>query len=277
MAARHPFTDLQQDALCSICQEFYKDPVTIDCGHNFCCACLTKYMGQPDLTISCPECKQKFNKKNLKSNKRLANMVANIQRLEEGFVHPLEGRDCGEHGEALQLFCDTDETLISLVCRYSREHKEHRVRPIKEAHEDYKDKLYSQMEHLKKELKQLQKWVVEERRKASKLQGDIMKQRESILSTFDHLKRFLEQEKRQLLRRLEKEQEEKMNKIQEKLNRLEEQQSTRRSLITELERKCQHQDVNLLKIGTMDEHVHDAGIILSVLMCSNQRPNLMDQ
>ncbi|XP_069488998.1 uncharacterized protein [Ambystoma mexicanum] len=485
MAARHPFTDLRQDALCSICQEFYKDPVTIDCGHNFCCACLTKYMGQPDLTISCPECKQKFNKKNLKPNKRLANMVESIQRLEEEFGHPLEGRPCeehgeavrppegslcgehgeaarlpegslcGEHGEALRLFCDTDETLICLVCRESREHKEHGVRPIQEAYEDYKeregarrtslktqsiailirqhpweqsevwkrpthpvampktpkksadrlrkqrfspeelqamvdtlaehadivfsgnmrreavlrkkdiweqlaqrlsrnmaaaaplqslkeeatcsicleyftepvsvecghafclscitqcwealeanfpcpqcretsqsktlrpyrqlgnmvetlkqlhlpnatsspppggeyvqrtrreteaDKLYSHMEHLQKELKELQEWGEEESRKASELEGTIMKQREKILSTFDHLKQLLEKEKQQLLSRLEKEQEEKMKKIQGKLTRLEEQQSTHRSLITELERKCQQQDVDLLKV-----------------------------
>ncbi|XP_069489001.1 uncharacterized protein [Ambystoma mexicanum] len=696
MATPHPFTDLQQDALCSICQEFYKDPVIIDCGHNFCCACLTKYMEQPDLTISCPECKQKFNKKNLKPNKRLANMVANIQRLEEKFGHlpegslceelgeagrppegslcgehgeaarlpegslcgehgeaarlpegslcgehgeagrppegslcgehgeagrlpegslcgehgeagrlpegslcgehgeagrPPEGSLCGEHGEAgclpegslcgehgevLRLFCDTDETLICLVCRYSREHKEHSVRPIKEAHEDYKtaksvtdklikelteksdplktkialdiytaklisleaslkefkdtnltkniiklkkdlqgfthikicpyvteeyfteeskqarqfkdtnltkniiklkkdlqgfthikicpyvteeyfteeskqarqfkdtnltkniiklkkdlqgfthikicpyvaeeyfteeskqarqsctfeqallkkigefkrnipfihnnctpkqlaaltdlannteitikpadkggaiviqdtteynkmvqlllnddisyriliadptlaiqlliasiieeadptchchnvlsdwltpikpppctrnqevllpsartrrrcasiprcdpqaailspctiytqDKLYSHMEHLQKELKDLQEWGEEESRKASELEGTIMKQREKILSTFDHLKQLLEKEKQQLLSRLEKEQEEKMKKIQGKLTRLEEQQSTHRSLITELERKLQQQDVDLLK------------------------------
>ncbi|XP_069488987.1 E3 ubiquitin-protein ligase TRIM11-like [Ambystoma mexicanum] len=248
MAARHPITDLRQDALCSICQEFYKDPVIIDCGHNFCRACLTKYMEQPDLTISCPECKQKFNKKNLKPNKSLASMAESVQRLEEEFGRLLEGSLCGEHGEALRLFCDTDETLICLVCRESREHKEHRVRPIKEAHEDYKDKLYSHMERLKKELKDLLEWVAEESRKASELKGNIMKQRETILSTFDRLKQFLEQEKWQQLSRLEMGQEEKMKKIQEKLTRMEEQQSTHRDLITELESKCQQQDVDLLKV-----------------------------
>ncbi|XP_069489012.1 E3 ubiquitin-protein ligase TRIM39-like [Ambystoma mexicanum] len=110
------------------------------------------------------------------------------------------------------------------------------------------DKLYSQMEHLKKELKEMQEWGEEESRKSSELEGNIMKQRENILSTFEHLKQFLEKEKQQLLSRLEKEQEEKMKKIQEKLTRLEKQQSTHRGLITELERTCQQQDVDLLKV-----------------------------
>ncbi|XP_069490988.1 E3 ubiquitin-protein ligase TRIM11-like isoform X3 [Ambystoma mexicanum] len=101
------------------------------------------------------------------------------------------------------------------------------------------------MEHLKKEVKDLHEWIEEESRKASELKGNIMNQREKILSTFEHLKQFLEQEKQQLLSRLEKEQEENM-KIQEKLTRLEKQQSTHRDLITELERRCQQQDVDLL-------------------------------
>ncbi|XP_069491146.1 E3 ubiquitin-protein ligase TRIM39-like [Ambystoma mexicanum] len=154
---------------------------------------------------------------------------------------------CREHEEKLKLFCGKDRRPICVVCRESKGHSGHNVLPIPEAAQEYKDQLYSHMEHLKKELKELQEWVEEESRKASELERNIMKQRENILSTFEHLKQFLEQEKQQLLIRLEKEQEETMKKIQEKLTHLEEQQSTHRDLITELERKCQQQDMDLLK------------------------------
>ncbi|XP_069488964.1 E3 ubiquitin-protein ligase TRIM17-like [Ambystoma mexicanum] len=103
------------------------------------------------------------------------------------------------------------------------------------------------MEHLKKELKDLQEWIEEESRKASELEGNLMNQREKIHSTFEHLKQFLEQEKQQLLSRLEKEKEENMKMIQEKLAQLEKQKHAHKGLITELERKCQQQDVELLK------------------------------
>ncbi|XP_069490963.1 E3 ubiquitin-protein ligase TRIM39-like isoform X2 [Ambystoma mexicanum] len=160
---------------------------------------------------------------------------------------PQEENLCAEHEEKLKLFCEDDQRLICVVCSMSRDHKPHTVLPIREAAQEYKDKLYSHMEHLKKELKDLHEWIEEEKRNASELKANIMNQREKILSTFDHLKQFLEKEKQQLLSRLEKEQEENMKKIQEKLTQLEKQQSTHRDLITELESKCQQQDVDLLK------------------------------
>ncbi|XP_069491150.1 E3 ubiquitin-protein ligase TRIM39-like isoform X1 [Ambystoma mexicanum] len=175
-------------------------------------------------------------------------MVEIAKQLHASSNTPQEENLCREHEEKLKLFCEDDQRPICVVCSMSRDQKPHTVLPISEAAQEYKDKLYSQMEHLKKELKDLQEWVEEEGRKASELERNIMKQRESILSTFEHLKQFLEKEKQQLLSRLEKEQEEKMKKIQETLTRLEEQQSTHRGLITELQRKCQQQDVDLLKV-----------------------------
>ncbi|XP_069490970.1 E3 ubiquitin-protein ligase TRIM17-like isoform X8 [Ambystoma mexicanum] len=175
---------------------------------------------------------------------------------------PQEENLCAEHEEKLKLFCEDDQRLICVVCSMSRDHKPHTVLPIREAAQEYKDKLYSHMEHLKKELKDLHEWIEEEKRNASELKANIMNQREKILSTFDHLKQFLEKEKQQLLSRLEKEQEENMKKIQEKLTQLEKQQSTHRDLITELESKCQQQDVDLLKdvksvLGSREQGVHN--------------------
>ncbi|XP_069491029.1 E3 ubiquitin-protein ligase TRIM39-like [Ambystoma mexicanum] len=160
---------------------------------------------------------------------------------------PQEENMCLEHEQKQKLFCGDDRIPICVVCRESGDHRTHKVRPISEAAQEHKDKLYSYNERLKKELKDLQEWVEEETRKASELKGNIMNQREKIIGTFEYLKQFLEQEKQQLLSRLEKEQEENLMKIQEKLIQLEEQQSTHRDLITELERKCHEQDLELLK------------------------------
>ncbi|XP_041068324.1 zinc-binding protein A33-like [Carcharodon carcharias] len=45
---------------------------------------------------------------------------------------------CEEHEEELKLFCETDKKLISVICRNSREHRDHRFIPIKEAVGMYK-------------------------------------------------------------------------------------------------------------------------------------------
>ncbi|XP_069491141.1 E3 ubiquitin-protein ligase TRIM39-like isoform X4 [Ambystoma mexicanum] len=247
MAAAAPLQSLKEEATCSICLGYFTEPVSVECGHAFCLSCITQCWEGLEANFPCPQCRETSQSKTLRPNWLVANMVAIAKQLHASSNTPQEENLCREHEEKLKLFCEDDQRPICVVCSMSRDQKPHTVLPISEAAQEYKDKLYSQMEHLKKELKDLQEWVEEEGRKASELERNIMKQRERILSTFEHLKQFLEKEKQQLLSKLEKEQEEKMKKIQETLTRLEEQQSTHRGLITELQRKCQQQDVDLLK------------------------------
>ncbi|XP_014391303.1 PREDICTED: tripartite motif-containing protein 10 [Myotis brandtii] len=42
MAAATPVTSLEEEVSCPICQGALREPVTIDCGHNFCRGCLTR-------------------------------------------------------------------------------------------------------------------------------------------------------------------------------------------------------------------------------------------
>ncbi|XP_069491142.1 E3 ubiquitin-protein ligase TRIM39-like [Ambystoma mexicanum] len=247
MAAAAQLQSLKEKATCSICLEYFTEPVSVECGHAFCLSCITQCWEGLEANFPCPQCRETSQSKTLRPIRLVANVVEIAKQLHASSNTPQEENLCREHEEKLKLFCEDDQRPICVICRESRGHRAHTVLPIPEAAQEYQDKLYSHMEHLKKELKGLQEWVEEESRKASELEGNIMKQRESILSTFEHLKQFLEKEKHQLLSRLEKEQEEKMKKIQEKLTRLEKQQSTRRDLITELERKCQQQDVDLLQ------------------------------
>ncbi|XP_069490990.1 E3 ubiquitin-protein ligase TRIM39-like isoform X2 [Ambystoma mexicanum] len=247
MAAAAQLQGLKEEATCSICLEYFTDPVSAECGHAFCRSCITKCWEGLETNFPCPQCRETSQSKTLRPYMQLGNMVEMLKQLHLPNAIPQEENLCSEHEEKLKLFCEDDQRPICLVCRKSRGHKAHTVLPIPEAAQEYKDKLYSHMEHLKKEVKDLHEWIEEEKRNASELKANIMNQREKILSTFEHLKQFLEKEKQQLLSRLEKEQEEIMNKIQEKLTQLEKQQSTHRDLITELESKCQQQDVDLLK------------------------------
>ncbi|XP_077010154.1 E3 ubiquitin-protein ligase TRIM52 [Tamandua tetradactyla] len=43
-----PMQTLQEEATCAICLDFFKDPVSIRCGHNFCRGCVTQLWGQED-------------------------------------------------------------------------------------------------------------------------------------------------------------------------------------------------------------------------------------
>ncbi|XP_037356477.1 E3 ubiquitin-protein ligase TRIM52 isoform X2 [Talpa occidentalis] len=43
-----PMQTLQEEAVCAICLDYFKDPVSIGCGHNFCRGCVTQLWGKED-------------------------------------------------------------------------------------------------------------------------------------------------------------------------------------------------------------------------------------
>ncbi|XP_069490997.1 E3 ubiquitin-protein ligase TRIM39-like isoform X3 [Ambystoma mexicanum] len=170
MAAAAQLQGLKEEATCSICLEYFTDPVSAECGHAFCLSCITQCWEGLETNFPCPQCRETSQRKTLRPYRQLGNIVEMLKQLHLPNATPQEENLCSEHEEKLKLFCEDDQRPICLVCRESRGHKAHTVLPIPEAAQEYKDKLYSHMEHLKKEVKDLQEWVEEESRKASELE-----------------------------------------------------------------------------------------------------------
>nr|XP_028576368.1 tripartite motif-containing protein 52-like [Podarcis muralis] len=144
-----PVQSLCDEATCSICLEYFKDPVTIpECGHNFCRSCLVQCWGKLEAEASCPQCRITVQPRSLISNRQLANAVEIAKKLSL----PLqEGKVCEKHQETLKLFCKVDATLICVVCDRSKEHENHKVIPLEEASEEYKRLICSRLETLRRE------------------------------------------------------------------------------------------------------------------------------
>ncbi|XP_060126835.1 E3 ubiquitin-protein ligase TRIM39-like isoform X2 [Zootoca vivipara] len=167
-AAGDPSITLQDEVTCSICLDYFRDPVMIiDCGHSFCRACISQCPEGPGRDLSsCPQCRIAFPRGNLRPNRHLANMAEAIQRLRLQCLSLAEGEPkkeapklCGKHYEALRLFCQEDRAFICLVCRESRAHKAHATLPIDEAAQDAKDQLQSCLTTLKKERDEILKRI----------------------------------------------------------------------------------------------------------------------
>ncbi|XP_078501940.1 E3 ubiquitin-protein ligase TRIM39-like isoform X1 [Lissotriton helveticus] len=238
---------LREEATCSICLEYFTDPVAADCGHAFCLSCITRCWEGLQTDFPCPQCRETSKNKILRPARQLGNIVELLKQLHTPSASVQGENLCREHEEKLKLFCEDDQEPICLICRESRVHKAHSVLPMQEAAQEYKKTLYGHVERLKKELESLQIWAAKEKRTVSKVEGNFKSQVEVIRSTFELLKKFLDKEEQQLISKLENEHKENMKNIQEKLRELEKQQSTHRDLITEVEGKCQQQDVELLK------------------------------
>ncbi|CAM4655369.1 unnamed protein product [Caretta caretta] len=117
MAAASPVESLQEEATCPICLEYFTDPVTLECGHNFCRACIAQCWEGPDTAASCPQCRETVQQRNLRPNRQLANVLEIAKRLSFQTAKGAGGGGvCGEHQEALKLFCEEDQTPNCVVC-----------------------------------------------------------------------------------------------------------------------------------------------------------------
>ncbi|CAM4560004.1 unnamed protein product, partial [Lepidochelys kempii] len=135
-AAVNPLKSLRDEATCSICLSFFKDPVSLDCGHNFCQACITEFWEGPNTDISCPQCRETFPQRTLRPDRQLGNFVEIAKQL--NVPAAAGGGDlCNVHQEPFKLFCNQDQMLICVICRESQAHRAHRVVPIEEAAQEH--------------------------------------------------------------------------------------------------------------------------------------------
>ncbi|XP_038672944.1 nuclear factor 7, brain-like [Scyliorhinus canicula] len=247
MASRRQVRSLTEETNCSICLDFFTDPVTLDCGHNFCRSCITQCWGNNEIN-SCPECRAVIPGRNLSINWALANLTEKTRKLK------LNRKEfhCEEHQEQLELLCETDKKLICLICRDSREHREHRFLPIKEAVKKHKNQLKSSLDSLTAKKSVVLETELKQKGKISEVRGQSRSLQTYITSEFSKMHQILTEKEQRLLRDLRGEEErilepleknlreiqKNLNSIEEKLSKLQKQLEQKDELIFLKEEAC---------------------------------------
>ncbi|XP_078496869.1 E3 ubiquitin-protein ligase TRIM39-like [Lissotriton helveticus] len=246
MAAAAQLGDLQEEATCSICLDYFTDPVTIDCGHNFCRSCITQSWKGRDGNLPCPQCRD-ISGKNLRPNRQLRNMVEMVKQFHLSPVKPPEENLCEKHGEKLRLFCAEDQRMICWVCRESKEHKTHSISPIEEAAEEYKVKLQEWLHLLKKEETYVQESKVKEEEQYETVRNKLRTEKKILESEIEKLRQLLKENEQTLHRRL-KEMEKKITMVENaNITKLSNQITSLNAVITEIGKKCEAPAWELLK------------------------------
>ncbi|XP_055648471.1 E3 ubiquitin-protein ligase TRIM7-like isoform X2 [Falco peregrinus] len=241
MAVPSPTTGLPSEAFCSICLEYFRDPVSIHCGHNFCRACITRCWEWSTANFSCPQCHETAPERNLRPSRELARVLEIAKRLSSQAARgeTVEVEGCERHQEPLKVFCKDDEAFICVVCRESRLHRSHTMLPVQDAVQEYKGQIQARLQALKEDRDKLLGFRDVEMKRNWEYLEKTKAERQRVFSTFEGLRLFLEDHARDLLaqlgvleRDIEKMQEENITSLTKEISCLD-------TLIQEMEEKCQ--------------------------------------
>lgn len=116
MSLSKPEDQLALELSCPICLQFYSDPVTLPCGHNYCQACICKTVFTIECSgktaPQCPECREEFQGvESLQKNFKLCSIV-------EGYRATANMLNWSET-EPEKTFCDhciDEQTLAVKIC-----------------------------------------------------------------------------------------------------------------------------------------------------------------
>ncbi|XP_069506494.1 uncharacterized protein [Ambystoma mexicanum] len=237
--------DLQSEVSCPVCLEYFTDPVTIECGHSYCRACITLSWDRGGGALACPQCRKECTKTDLAKNLHLANLVEIVQKFD---TEPRDPRDvCERHKEKLKLFCEVDQKAVCVICHMSQEHRGHTMVPIEEASEKYKLECSKKLEALRKEMNTVARCKAIDQQTISEFKAKVKKERVRIEDEFNELHQFLEEEKGRFLSQLKEEEMKILHKLNEALLQYSEQSYSLKKQVTQVEEKLKLSSVQQLQ------------------------------
>ncbi|NP_001164943.1 tripartite motif-containing protein 6 [Oryctolagus cuniculus] len=243
--------DIQEEVTCPICLELLTEPLSIDCGHSFCQACIAEDREESVINQEwescCPVCQTSYQPGSLRPNRHLASIVGRVRDVVLGPGKELKVTLCAHHGEKLQLFCKDDGKLICWLCERSQEHRGHHTFLMEEVAQEYQEMFQESLKKLRKEQQEAEKLKAVLKEKRASWKNQMEPERQRIQTEFNQLRRILDKEEQRELKKLEEEERKGLSVIAEAEGQLVQQSQSLRELILDLERRCQGSTVDLLQ------------------------------
>ncbi|KAM7329051.1 hypothetical protein ACRRTK_010664 [Alexandromys fortis] len=201
---------IKEEVTCPICLDLMVEPVSADCGHSFCRACITlNYEPRKDKEAEgiCPVCRDSYLFGNLRPNRHVANIVERLTAFKSSSGEEQKVNVCAQHGEKLQLFCKEDMVIICWLCERSQDHRGHQTALIEEVANKYKNHIQRDVIKVQKNFKEMHEFLYsEEKNKLQKLmqekedivkrleksENELVKQRETVSDLISDLEHGLQ-------------------------------------------------------------------------------------
>ncbi|KAM9436868.1 zinc-binding protein A33-like isoform 2-T2 [Clarias gariepinus] len=236
MASKRLFSD--EDFMCPVCCDIFKEPVLLSCGHSACSSCVHRYWDIKGYK-ECPLCRKR-SVTDPPVNLALKNLSKTFLKI-RGDPETL----CDIHGQKLKLFCVTDGHAVCVQCSDSIKHTQHSFIPVDEAASQLKDILTSAVNTLKIKRKSLQDAQFHCHKNVDHIKAEYI--RNQIKEEFKKLRQFLQKENQAMITQLKKEEQEKTKSLESKINKMNQEIQSLSDTIVKIHKEFEFEDIKFLK------------------------------
>ncbi|XP_064414494.1 E3 ubiquitin-protein ligase TRIM39-like [Latimeria chalumnae] len=256
MDSKRSAGSMEDEITCSVCQELFKDPVTLSCGHNFCRECVCEYWKEKT-SQSCPICRADSAISDLITNHTLRNTIETYKK--EGKKSKIQSESiCSQHREELKLYCLEDQEAICLACQTSRKHENHKFLPIEEAAQEFKEELKISLKPLQDTHQKIAELKEKYRGNLNNIHDEVDKIEKQIKEDFVKLHQSLYEEEKNLLADLKKEEEEKEQKMRAMEESIVQDLTSVSKIIKDIQQKMDEEDqIFLMTLRDMRERIKE--------------------
>uniref|UniRef100_A0A8C0N6A7 Tripartite motif containing 77 n=1 Tax=Canis lupus familiaris TaxID=9615 RepID=A0A8C0N6A7_CANLF len=240
-------SNIDQDELfCSICENYFIDPVTIGCGHSFCRPCLCIFWEEAPYPPYCPVCRETSHQM-FKTNIVLKTQVF-LARWARPYCLPSSAEQmCEIHMKTKNFFCEVTKDLLCLHCCTSKEHVVHNHCSIGWTAEGYRQNLLKQMRSLWEQTQENRRNQKRETSKVRTWKGYVSLRREMIHAEYQKVCHLLYEEERRYLEGIERESKEIFQRLKESEENMDVKGKLLRGMYEDLKKMCQKPDMELLQ------------------------------
>ncbi|XP_004606285.2 tripartite motif-containing protein 60-like [Sorex araneus] len=258
MAFAASLTELQEEASCPLCLDYLRDPVTLDCGHNFCYSCIYHQWEDLDDIFPCPVCLHHCpDKIFFRRNNQLCNLIDIVKQIpirrtkwklqEAEFL-------CETHNEVADLFCEEDLELLCPKCRVSSDHQDHLLIPTEEALLSQRKKLKRCLRVLKKRITDAEATQLTQLSKVFEVQEKMENWKMELEPEFEGITYFLKKEQVSINTTLLLEEKDVEKKLKKHKLQIANYISTLKNLLSEITKTFLQKDMDLLRsVGNLHD------------------------
>ncbi|XP_060112589.1 zinc-binding protein A33-like [Heteronotia binoei] len=213
MAAPIGMEDLAENLSCSICLELFSEPVILECGHNFCQVCITRYWeeipanGGEDAPLpTCPECRREIPGGKFTANRLLGQLAQ--KAMESLSAHAsdedaeLDGNEEEVQGDL--IFCMEDGCLARPL---QPEHWGHQCLPLDETVEHYKEILIVSQALLESKVQAAKSLQEQSTQKIPEITAQRVRLEQHLSAQFLELHQWLQEKEAAMRREIRREEE----------------------------------------------------------------------